>query len=168
MLLGEASSHPWNPQVLEVTALRGCMDLISEVSQSEAPSISSSSRSIRKLQQSLHGRIPGGYDTDGLLGGSVVKNPPANSGDTRDVSLIPELGRSPGVESGKLLSILARKIPWTEEHGGLQSMGHKKLDVTYDTDISQVFSGNKGESCQQKLPQVFFSFMMQMSSFYFP
>ena len=27
-------------------------------------------------------------------------------------------------------SILAWKIPWTEKSGGLQSMGHKKLDVT--------------------------------------
>ena len=27
-------------------------------------------------------------------------------------------------------SILAWKIPWTEEPGGLQSMGHKVLDMT--------------------------------------
>ena len=27
----------------------------------------------------------------------VVKNPPANAGDTGDVGLIPGLGRSPGV-----------------------------------------------------------------------
>ena len=26
--------------------------------------------------------------------------------------------------------ILAWKIPWTEDPGGLQSMGHKKLDMT--------------------------------------
>ena len=55
---------------------------------------------------------------------SVVKNPPASAGDTRDVSLIPELGRSPG--EGKwqhTLVFLAWKIPWTEEPGGLQSMG---------------------------------------------
>ena len=31
----------------------------------------------------------------GLPGGSAVKNPPANAGDTRDVGLIPESGRSP-------------------------------------------------------------------------
>ena len=30
----------------------------------------------------------------------VVKNPPANKGDTRDVSWIPGLGRSPGVGNG--------------------------------------------------------------------
>ena len=27
-------------------------------------------------------------------------------------------------------SILAWRIPWTEELGGLQSMGHKELDTT--------------------------------------
>ena len=30
-------------------------------------------------------------------GGSVVKNLPANTGDTRDMGSIPGLGRSPGV-----------------------------------------------------------------------
>ena len=31
----------------------------------------------------------------------VVKNPPANAGDAREVDLIPGLGRSPGGEHGK-------------------------------------------------------------------
>ena len=39
----------------------------------------------------------------GFRGGSVVKNPPAKAGDTRDVGLIPELGRSPGEGNGNLL-----------------------------------------------------------------
>ena len=33
----------------------------------------------------------------------VVKNPPANAGDTRDVGLIPESGRFPGGGNGNLL-----------------------------------------------------------------
>ena len=33
----------------------------------------------------------------------VVKNPPANAGDTRDSGLIPGLGRSPGVGNGSPL-----------------------------------------------------------------
>ena len=33
----------------------------------------------------------------------VVKNPPASIGGTRDLGLIPGLGRSPGVGNGKLL-----------------------------------------------------------------
>ena len=32
----------------------------------------------------------------GFPGGSVVKNPPANAGDTRDMGSIPGLRRSPG------------------------------------------------------------------------
>ena len=36
----------------------------------------------------------------GFPGGAVVKNPPANVGDTRDVDLIPGWGRSPGGGNG--------------------------------------------------------------------
>ena len=57
--------------------------------------------------------------TVGKLGGAVVKNPPANAGDPRDVSSIPGLRRSTGVGNGNHSCTLARKIPWTEEPGGL-------------------------------------------------
>ena len=36
-------------------------------------------------------------------GGAVVKNLPANAGDTKDVGLISRSGRSPGVENGNPL-----------------------------------------------------------------
>ena len=36
-------------------------------------------------------------------GGAMVKNPPANAGDIRDVGLIPGLGRFPGREHGNPL-----------------------------------------------------------------
>ena len=53
----------------------------------------------------------------------MVKNLHANTGDIRDAGLIPGSGRSCGVRNGKPLQcILARKIPWTEWPGGLQSM----------------------------------------------
>ena len=39
----------------------------------------------------------------GFPGGSVVKNPPAHAGDTRDVDSIPGLRRSPGVGNGNPL-----------------------------------------------------------------
>ena len=39
----------------------------------------------------------------GFPGGTVVKNLPANAGDARDASLIPELGGSPGGENGNPL-----------------------------------------------------------------
>ena len=55
-------------------------------------------------------------------GGEMVKNLPANIGDSRDSGLIPGLGRSPGVGNDDLHSrILAWKIPWTKELCGLQS-----------------------------------------------
>ena len=36
----------------------------------------------------------------GFPGGAVLKNPPANAGDTREAGLISELGRSPGGGNG--------------------------------------------------------------------
>ena len=51
----------------------------------------------------------------------VVKNPPTNAGNIRDVSWIPGSGRSHGMVIYS--SILAWRIPWTEEPGGLQSIG---------------------------------------------
>ena len=53
----------------------------------------------------------------------VVKNPPANVEDVRDAGLIPESGRSPGEGHETHSSILAWRIPWTEEPGRLQSIG---------------------------------------------
>ena len=59
----------------------------------------------------------------GFPGGTVVKNPFANAGDTEDVGSIPGLGKG----NGNPLSILAWKIPWTEEPGGLQSTGLQRV-----------------------------------------
>ena len=56
----------------------------------------------------------------------VVKDPPVNAGDIRDSGSVPELGRSPGEGMAIHSSILAWNIPWTEEPGGLQSMGSQK------------------------------------------
>jgi len=57
----------------------------------------------------------------------VVKNLPATAGDVRDLGSIPGSGRS--LEEGMAThsSILAWRIPWTEEPGRLQS---KELDTT--------------------------------------
>ena len=49
----------------------------------------------------------------------VVKNLPANAGDARDMGQDDPLEEEMAIPS----SILARRIPWTEEPGGLQSMG---------------------------------------------
>ena len=58
------------------------------------------------------------------LVGSPVKNPPANAGDTGS---IPELGRSLGEGNGTLLQYSCLENPWTEEPGGLQSMGSLRV-----------------------------------------
>ena len=60
----------------------------------------------------------------------MVKNPPANAGDTRDTDLIPRSGRSPGGGRQTHSGILAWRIPWTEEPGGLQFVGSHR--VGYD------------------------------------
>ena len=57
----------------------------------------------------------------------VVKNPPANAG---DMGLIPGSGRSPGEANEEMAthsSIHAWENPWTEEPGGLQSMGSPRV-----------------------------------------
>jgi len=57
----------------------------------------------------------------------VVKNLSANAGDVRDTSSIPRLGRSLEKEMATHSSILAWKIPWTEELGGLRSMESRRF-----------------------------------------
>ena len=64
--------------------------------------------------------------TLGFPGGSMGKNPPANSGDAggsgsilRQLTLEQEMATHP--------SSLVWKIPWTEEAGGLQSMGSQRV-----------------------------------------
>ena len=58
----------------------------------------------------------------------MVRNPPAN---VRDAGSIPGSGRSLEKEMVTHSSILASEITWTEEPGGLQSMGlQKESDTT--------------------------------------
>ena len=57
----------------------------------------------------------------------MVKNPLANAGDIGDASQIPGSGRSPGGGRGNPLSILAWRIPRTEEPGGQQSIESQSL-----------------------------------------
>ena len=52
----------------------------------------------------------------GFPGGLVSKESACNEGDPGSIS---GLGRSPGEGNGTHSSILAWKIPWTEDPGGL-------------------------------------------------
>ena len=62
--------------------------------------------------------------SQGALG---EKNLPANAGDLREMC-IQHLGWEDPPEKGTATrsSILAREIPWTEEPGGLQSVGSQR------------------------------------------
>ena len=67
-----------------------------------------------------------------MLGGAsqvalVVKNLPAKAGNVRDVGSIPGSGGSPGGRHPTQSSILAWRIPRTEEPGRLQSMGSQRV-----------------------------------------
>ena len=57
----------------------------------------------------------------------VIKNPPANTGDIE--MQVQSLGQKDPLEEGMAThsSILAWKIPWTEEPGGLQSIGSERV-----------------------------------------
>ena len=59
----------------------------------------------------------------------VVKNPLANAGGLRDVGSIPGSGLSLREGHGKNThsSILAWRIPWTEEPGGLQIIESQRV-----------------------------------------
>ena len=56
----------------------------------------------------------------------MVKNPPANAENARDVNQEDPLEWEMATHS----SILAWKIPWTEHRVGYSPWGHKKSDMT--------------------------------------
>ena len=62
----------------------------------------------------------------GFLGGSVVKNPPADAG---DIILVQSLGWEDPLEEEMAThsSILALEMPGTEESGGLQPTGSQRV-----------------------------------------
>ena len=51
------------------------------------------------------------------------KNPPASAGDIRDTGFYPWVEKRPWRRAWHPLQYLAWRIPWTEELGGLQSIG---------------------------------------------
>ena len=78
--------------------------------------------------------------THGFPGGSLVKNQPANArdaekatsiqGGTLQVELLQGLEDPLEKEMATPSNILAWETPWTEEPGGLQSMGSQESDMT--------------------------------------
>ena len=58
----------------------------------------------------------------------VVKNPPANAGDIMRCEFDPLVGKIPlEKEMVTHSSTLTWEIPWTEEPGGIESMGSRRV-----------------------------------------
>ena len=81
--------------------------------------------------------VSGPYYLLGFPSGSAVKNLPANAD-----MWVPSLGQEDPLQEAMAIhsSILTWKFPWTEEPGGLQSMGLQKLDVTEVTEHIPIIS----------------------------
>ena len=67
----------------------------------------------------------------GFPGSAVVKTPPANAGKTRDMGLIPRLGRSPGEGNGYLANgILPERVHGQRSLADYSPWGHEESDTT--------------------------------------
>ena len=78
----------------------------------------------------------------------MVKNLPASAGETENRGWSPGSGKIPGGgHSNQGYSNIPWKIPWTEEPGGLQSMGSQRVTGTLykNQEPTQFSSGQKGE-----------------------
>ena len=80
-----------------------------------------------KLQLLIRGEQEGAVFISNAYWALVVKNLPACAGNVRDPGSIPGSGRSPGGGRATHSSILAWRIPWTVEPGGLQSVGSQRV-----------------------------------------
>ena len=78
----------------------------------------------KQTQESLHFYL---LELQDFPGGPVVKNLPASAGDARDTGSIPGQEDPLEEETAAHSSILAWRIPWTEEPGELWSMGFQRV-----------------------------------------
>ena len=72
----------------------------------------------------------------GFPGGSMVKNLPARAG---NIGLIPRSGSSPGEGHAAHSSVLAWRLPWTEECGRLYSMRSQRAGLDWQTKQQQQY-----------------------------
>ena len=68
----------------------------------------------------------------GFPGGSLVKNSPA-----KQKMRVRSLGQEDPLEKEMSTSILSWRIPWTEEPGGLESTGRKRVRHNLDAKQQQ-------------------------------
>ena len=71
------------------------------------------------------------FPSEGFLGESVVKNPPANSGDT---SSIPGLGRSPGEGNGNPFRYSLGNRMDKKSLVGCSPWGHRRIRHNLETE----------------------------------
>ena len=126
-------------------------------------------RVLDKSPVSGPGRGPPSYNS------AMVKNLPANAGDTWDVSLTPGSRKSLGKETATLSSVPAWEAPWTEEHGGLHC-GPWDHRVKHDWACTHTHTHTcvcmaldlflPGSRCISKNPSVSFEFWPVCSSFW--
>ena len=75
----------------------------------------------------------------GFPGGSGVKNPPANAGDSGEEGSIPGWGRSPGKGNGKPLQYSCLENPMDRgDWWATQFIGCKELDTTEQLNNSNI------------------------------
>ena len=86
----------------------------------------------------------------GLPGGTVVKNPPANE-ETQETQ-VQSLGREDLLEKKMATgsNILAWRIPWAEEPGGLQSGVCKESDKAEQLSTHTPLLSHQYSCCYQK------------------
>ena len=82
----------------------------------------------------------------------VVKIQPANAGDLWDVGSIPGSGRPLDEGMATDSSILAWRIPWTEEPEGLQSVGSQRVGHDW-SDLAHIHVYMNHFAVQLKLTQ---------------
>ena len=97
------------------------------------------SRGCRVIHLRRDGGLNQGFSSGkesggGFPGGARGKNPPAHAG----VRGFPGCRRSPAGGNGNPLSVLAWRISWTEEPGGLQSMGSQRVGQDLVTEHSSL------------------------------
>ena len=84
----------------------------------------------------------------GFSGGSVGKESTCSEGDAGDESSIPGLGRSPEEGMATHSSVLAWRIPGTEDPGGLQSIRLESIRLESDTtEATEHASMRKDQGC---------------------